>query len=230
MSIEHIFFDLDRTLWDFNANSRLELHSIWEDFKLHQSGISLSDEFIKIYEQINSECWTLYRKKEITKETLRVKRFEDTLSYFGIENKLLAEQIATRYTDNSPKRTILVEGALPLLEYLQAKYTLHIITNGFEEVQRKKLRNCQLSPYFKTFTSSEEAGVTKPHPSIFSTALGKSKAKKENSVYIGDDFIVDIQGASDFGISAIFYNPNKKEHSKEILGDVEKLEEIKTIL
>ena len=230
MNIKHVFFDLDRTLWDFNANSRLELRLIWEDFKLHQLGISLPDEFIKIYEQINSECWDLYRKNEITKEKLRIKRFSDTLNYFGIKNELLSEQIATQYTNNSPKRTILVEGAFSLLDYLEAKYPLHIITNGFEEVQRVKLNNCQLSRYFETFTSSEEVGVTKPHPSIFSKALSKANANKKNSVYIGDDLLVDIKGAADFGMHSIYYNPNKKQHTLDILGDVTQLKEIQSIL
>lgn len=229
-TIKHVFFDLDRTLWDFNANSRLELNNLWTEFKLHQKGISLPDQFIKIYEKVNSECWAKYRKDEITKEELRGKRFNDTLSYFGIEDANLAEEIGATYIQNSPNRTILVEGTKEILFYLKEKYHLHIITNGFKEVQHLKLNNCGLTPFFDEIITSEEVGVMKPNAQVFDYSLNQANAKKEESVYVGDDFKVDIEGATNAGLHTIFYNPNKKQHSLAILGDVSKLHEIKNIL
>lgn len=229
-TFKHIFFDLDRTLWDFNANSREELTHLWSSYNLHQKGISLPNEFIKIYEKVNEACWAKYRKNEITKEELRGKRFNDTLEYFGIKEEGLAENIGTSYIENSPKRTILVDGSIDLLTYLNEKYNLHIITNGFNEVQHLKLNNCKLTPFFKEIITSDEVGVLKPNPKVFEYALDKAKAKSEESIYIGDSFKIDIEGAKNVGMEAIFYNPNKKEHTLSILGDVTHLKEIKNIL
>jgi putative hydrolase of the HAD superfamily len=230
MMIKHVFLDLDRTLWDFNANSRLELASLWKEFKLHQKGISLPDQFIKIYEKINNECWAKYRLNEITKEELRGKRFLDTLAYFGIEDVNLAEEIGLTYIQNSPNRTVLVEGAIETLTYLKARYKLHIITNGFKEVQYLKLDNCGLMPFFEQVITSEEVGVMKPNSKVFEYALKKANASKKESVYVGDDYIVDIEGAMNTGLQTIFFNPNKKQHSLSILGDITELQQIKNIL
>lgn len=229
-TIKHVFFDLDRTLWDFNANSREELANLWETYNLHQKGISLPDEFIKIYEKVNEQCWAKYRNKEITKEELRGKRFENTLAYFGIKDKGLAEKIGESYIKNSPRHTILIEGSLDLLTYLKNKYSLHIITNGFNEVQKLKLNNCELTPFFEEIITSDEVGVLKPNPKVFEYALEKANAKNTESIYIGDSFKVDIEGALNVGMQAIFYNPNLKEHSLDILGDVITLKEIKNII
>lgn len=229
-TIKHVFFDLDRTLWDFNANSRLELTNLWSEYQLHQKGISLTDQFIKIYEKINGECWAQYRQNEITKEELRGKRFNDTLSYFGIEDSNLAEEIGAAYINNSPNRTILVEGTIEILTYLKEKYHLHIITNGFKEVQHLKLKNCGLTPFFEEVITSEEVGVMKPNAQVFDYSIKQVNAKKEESVYIGDDFKVDIEGATNAGLHAVYYNPNKKKHTLTILGDIIELHEIKNIL
>lgn len=229
-TIKHVFFDLDRTLWDFNANSREELANLWKTYNLHQKGISLPEEFIKIYEKVNEECWAKYRKKEITKEELRGKRFEDTLAYFGINEAGLAEKIGASYIKNSPQRTILVEGTLDLLAYLKKKYKLHVITNGFNEVQHLKLNNCNLTPFFEKVITSDEVGVLKPNPEVFEYALEKANAKNTESIYIGDSLKIDVEGAINVGMQAIFFNPNKKVHSLDILGDVTTLKEIKNII
>ncbi len=229
-TIKHVFFDLDRTLWDFNANSREELANLWKTYNLHQKGISLPNEFVKIYEKVNEECWAKYRKQEITKEELRGKRFEDTLAYFGIKEEGLAEKIGASYIKNSPQRTILVDGTIDLLTYLKKKYHLHIITNGFNEVQHLKLNNCQLTPFFEKIITSDEIGIMKPNPEVFEYALEKARANRAESIYIGDSLQIDIMGATNVGMHAIFFNPNQKEHSLSILGDVVTLKEIKNII
>lgn len=229
-TIKHVFFDLDRTLWDFDANSRLELNQLWSNYKLHQRGISLSDQFIQIYEKINGKCWAQYRNNEITKEELRGKRFQDTLAYFGIVDAQLANEISIAYLANSPNRTILVDGALDVLSYLKEKYQLHIITNGFKEVQHLKLNNCGLTPFFDQIIISEEVGAMKPAAKVFDYSIAIANAKKEESVYIGDDLIVDIEGANNAGWHTIYYNPNRRKHNLTILGDITELLEIKNTL
>ena len=229
-NFKHIFLDLDRTLWDFEKNSTAELTYLFTKYQLQQKGISLVDEFIKIYKNINDQCWALYRENKLSKQELRSLRFLETLDYFGIANDELAENIGLDYIANSPNRTALIEGSLELLDYLNAKYELHIITNGFEEVQHKKLLNSQINSYFNQIITSEAAGFKKPKTEIFDYALKKAGAQRAESVMIGDDLNTDIQGAVDFKMKAIYFNPNGKKHDFNLLGDVSHLLEIKAIL
>ena len=227
---KHIFLDLDRTLWDFEENSKQELTSLFYKYHLHDKGISLVDEFIKVYKEINEKCWALYRENKLTKETLRGIRFSKTLEYFGVVDDGVSNKIGIDYLNNSPSRTILIDGCFELLDYLNTKYTLHVITNGFEEVQLKKLSNSKLETYFEKIITSEAVGFKKPNPEIFQYALAQSGAKLSESVMIGDDLNTDIKGAVDFGMSCVFFNPNQIKTSFSLLADVSHLLEIKSIL
>jgi putative hydrolase of the HAD superfamily len=109
-----------------------------------------------------------------------------------------------------PKYNHLLEGTVEILEYLQTKYNLHIITNGFTEIQGNKMNNSYISHYFKTITNAELAGVKKPNALIFEYALNLAKTKKENSIMIGDCMEADVQGALDAGLDAIFFNDNNR--------------------
>ena len=230
MEIKHLFFDLDRTLWDFEKNSHNELYHLFNKYNLHQKGISLPNEFIKIYKKINEDCWERYRNNKLTKEKLRVERFDLTLSYFGINNSALASKIGEDYVHNSPYRTILIEGAIELLDYLHGKYVLHVITNGFEEVQHIKMAQSKLTNFFDQIITSEAAGAKKPNQLVFEYAINKSGARLENSVMIGDDLNTDIIGAINFGMKSIYFNPNFKKHDYLVWKEVESLSEIKNIL
>ena len=230
MKIEHLFFDLDRTLWDFEKNSYEELSFLYSKYKLHEKGISLPNEFIKIYKNINEKCWESYRKNQLTKEDLRVKRFHDTLLYFGIDDKFLAKHFGDDYVINSPKRTHLINGTIDLLKTLKPHFNMHIITNGFEEVQHIKLKNSKLSDFFQVVVTSEAAGAKKPSPLAFEYSLEKTGAKLGNSIMIGDDLKTDIQGAIQIGMKCIYFNPNCKEHKYPVWKEVKNLAEIKNIL
>jgi putative hydrolase of the HAD superfamily len=228
---KHIFFDLDRTLWDFESNSREELHEIYEDFKLQQLGIPFSIEFIRVYKEFNEVCWDLYVKGQLNKEELRSKRFMDTLTYFGINNPNLAAAIGDRYVNHSPYRTVLIPDALSTLSNLKQKgYHLHIITNGFEEVQHIKLRESKLQMFFQEVITSEMAGDKKPSPRIFDFALHKCGAVKEEALYIGDDLTIDIEGGINAGWEVIFYNPHGLEHDFCTFSDISHLNELRNIL
>ena len=230
MGINHLFFDLDRTLWDFETNSHEELVNLYHVHKLHQRGISLQNEFIKVYKKINHQCWEDYRKNLITKEKLRSERFMKTLLHFGIDDKKLADELGNDYVHNSPNRTILIDGTIDLLEALKDHFHMHIITNGFEEVQWVKLRNSKLLPYFKEVITSEAVGAKKPDPRIFQFALEKAGATVIDSVMIGDDLNTDISGAIGVNMKSIFFNPNKFNHNRLIWKEVSTLSEIKNIL
>ena len=220
--IEH-FGILKRTL------SMSWLH-LWSKHQLHQKGISLSEEFIRIYKKINEDCWALYREDGITKEDLRTKRFADTLEYFGILDAKLAESIGHDYVTNCPYRTELFPNVFEIIDYLKSKYELHIITNGFEEVQHVKMKQSNLTEHFSEIITSEKAGAKKPHPQIFAYAADKVGVSAEGCVMIGDDLLCDIKGALDFGMQAIYFNPHKVNHNLNVLGNVQDLIDIKAFL
>ena len=229
MSIKHLFFDLDRTLWDFETNSFNELVNLYHCHNLHQKGISLSEEFVKVYKKINEKCWERYRENTLSKENLRFERFKQTLEYFGIYDLELSIKIGDDYVKNSPYRTILIPNAIELLSELQPNYKLHIITNGFQEVQHVKINQSGMAKFFTIVVTSEMAGAKKPNPLIFNYALKKAGANLENSVMIGDDLNTDIKGAVNVGMKSIYFNPNKRTNNSIAWKEVVTLMEIKDI-
>lgn len=230
MKYKDIFFDLDRTLWDFEKNSLACLKYIYQEYSLKNKGIPSFDAFLKVYKEFNKMLWDAYRKDEIKKEFLRGERFKLTLQHFHIYDDLLANKLGDEYIDKSPLQTALFPHTIDVLDYLFQKYTMHIITNGFKEVQYVKLQNSKLRKYFKNIFISEEVGVKKPHPKIFEYAVEKSNGKIETSIMIGDDLDVDILGAADVGMDQIFFNPQQKRHSERITYEIASLEEIMKIL
>ena len=201
--IKHIFFDLDHTLWDFDKNSALAFEKI---FDIHQLEVN-TESFLSVYEPINLNYWKRYREEKIDKKTLRYRRLKDTFDSIGFDisdrmiNTLSEDYITYLTTFNH-----LFEGAVEILNYLEQDYKLHIITNGFEEAQQKKMDNANISHFFKTVTNSEAAGVRKPNPIIFNYALDTAKAKPSESVMIGDNLEADILGAQAMGMDVILFN------------------------
>ena len=202
-SIQHIFFDLDHTLWDFDKNSLLAFEEI---FKKFQIDLEL-DQFLRVYRPINMKYWKLYREEKVGKKELRRARLTETFSDFDMQFDVkVIDQMSDNYIDFLPLNNYLIDGAKELLEYLHPKYEMHIITNGFKEVQQTKLVKAGIHDYFKTVTNSEEVGVKKPNPVIFEHALKKSGAKTAHSVMIGDNYEADILGAEALGFKTICFN------------------------
>ncbi len=205
-NITDVFFDLDHTLWDFEKNSALAFETV---FKMQDLDVNMA-EFLQFYVPINREYWERYRKDEITQKELRYGRLKD--AFDRIEYTIsddLVELLSVEYIHYLPKYNHLFEGAIEILDYLQPKYNLHIITNGFAEIQENKLNNSYITHYFKSITNSEMAGVKKPNPLIFDYALNLAKAKKEHSIMIGDCIEADVQGALNAGLDAVFFNESK---------------------
>jgi putative hydrolase of the HAD superfamily len=207
---QHIFFDLDHTLWDFETNSRLALEEIFQEVQLLEKGIPSFEQFHKAYLPINDYYWFRYHNKLCTKEETRTGRFYDTLKSFGVEDNSLAQEIAARYVSLSPYKTALHHGALEVVSRLSETHELHIITNGFSEVQRIKIQESGLAPFFKHLIISEEVGVQKPQPEIFHHLLSLISASKRDCVMVGDNFNTDIEGARNAGIAQMYFNPHKK--------------------
>jgi len=230
MNINHIFFDLDRTLWDFDKNSQDTLKQLVKKFELKSRGIDNPENFINKYKIHNEKLWDLYRVDKITKEELRTKRFRLVLEEYGINDNQLAEDFGMEYIKESPLKTRLFPFAIDVLTYLHKKYTLHIITNGFQEVQHIKLEQSNLTPYFKTIITSEQVGVKKPNPQIFEFSLNNAGAKAEESIMIGDDLEVDIIGAKIFGMEQVYFNPKKEKHQEQLTFEIDSLSQLMEIL
>ncbi|MGD1846157.1 MAG: YjjG family noncanonical pyrimidine nucleotidase [Salibacteraceae bacterium] len=226
----HLFFDLDRTLWDFESNAARTLQEIVDHFELLQRGIPSAENFITTYRKINNQMWDAYRKGELDKDTLRSERFHRALKSFGIDDEDLGAYIGTYYIRESPLKTKLFDGAHETLEYLQDRYTLHIITNGFEEVQHVKLENSRLRGYFDLVVTSEGAGVKKPDPGIFHHALEQAGAAPKESLMIGDDVKVDLLGAKGVGMDQVYFDPHGVTTEHPVTYRIEALSELRSLL
>lgn len=221
-----IFFDLDHTLWDFEKNSALAFNDVIEELKLPFS----TELFLSHYVAINNVYWDKYSLNQVTKEELRIGRIRDTFAKLGHESTTEAMlKMGDDYLKAMPNHNYLFDGAIEVLDYLQEKYKLHIITNGFDEVQSKKLDRSGISGYFKTVTNSETAGVSKPNPDIFNYALDQAKVKVGESVMIGDNYLADIEGALGVGMDAIYYSQSNDKVTPQIY-HVQKLIELKDLL
>ncbi|MCT4625178.1 MAG: YjjG family noncanonical pyrimidine nucleotidase [Schleiferiaceae bacterium] len=227
---KHIFFDLDHTLWDFDKNSEETLEELFEVYSLKELGIEAFEDFLKTYRRVNDQMWDQYRKKEITKAELRATRFYNTLLEFEIDHPELASTIDADYISKSPYKTHVFPHTHEILEYLAEKYELHIITNGFSEVQDIKMEHSKLKSHFKHKITSEMVGVTKPDPKIFTHALRLAGSHRNEALMIGDNLAVDVIGARNVGIDQVYFNPDRKPHEVKVTHEIQNLIELKNFL
>ena len=207
MQYKHLFFDLDHTLWDYEANARQTFQQLYVTNELTEKGISNFDEFFKQYCLHNEALWKKYTSGTIKQEELRLKRFWLTLLDFKIADKTLANKISAEFLDELPNRKNIFPYTIEILEYLiSKKYVLHLITNGFDNVQHSKLSNTNLTKYFKEIITSEKANSLKPNKEIFEFALNISGAFLQESIMIGDNIDADIKGAMNAGLDTVFVN------------------------
>lgn len=205
--IQHIFFDLDHTLYDFETNSAKALERAFDELKMIQRGISVS-EFLPIYVPINKALWDLYRDNLISQHELRYRRFKDSFDRlnFNVADTEVA-QLSEIYINELPNFATLFPYATDVLQKLQSSFQLHIITNGFESVQLKKMQQANIKSFFTTITHSESVGFKKPDERIYQHALNSAKAKANESIMIGDCEIADYTGALNAGLHALLFDP-----------------------
>lgn len=226
MKIDHVFFDLDHTLWDFEKNSALAIETI---FNKHAINVDLQL-FLFHYVPINFKYWEWFRVDKISQFELRLGRLKETfqlLNYEIDDEKIIF--LSEEYIEYLPKFNHLFDGAIEILDYLKPKYNLHIITNGFQQIQDNKLKNSNIAHYFDTITNSEMAGVKKPNPLIFEFAITVANASKFNSIMIGDCIEADVNGALNFGMDAILFNIDPSK-SYDTMKQVSHLLELKKYL
>lgn len=228
--MNHLFFDLDRTLWDFETNSKNALKILYDSLDLKESVKNFYD-FLNTYKRINNDLWVEYGRRKITKSELRSKRFELTLQKFNVNDYNLADQLNNGYIDISPDQTAIFPHAIETLDYLKKSgYNIHVITNGFKEVQHRKINNCGFDKYVDLILCSEDVGFSKPDPRVFHYAMDSVNAKPNKSVMIGDDLHVDYYGALHAGMRAILFDPEKVRRKKEGDFHVNSLHQIPEIL
>ena len=231
---KNIFFDLDNTLWDFDASSEATFEMIFSHFRLNDYNILSSKQFHEVYARYNDMLWDKYRKGIVEKDLLKSERFWLPLNDFGIRDRRLAVEIGEFYTYWSPRNVALVPGAIETLEYLAPNHGIHIITNGFEEVQNIKIKESGLWRYIDSMTVSEEIGIKKPDTRIFEYALKKayrsgSIINKEN-IMVGDDLYVDITPAREVGMDQCYFNRKKVGHNEAITFEIEEITMLKEIV
>lgn len=205
---EHLFFDLDHTLWDFDKNSLATLEDLYKELKLDEKATDDFGHFHTTYHHHNAIYWDRFRKGYINREELRWKRMWRTLVDYKITDEKLAKEMSDRYLEILPTKTHLFPHCMDLLNYLKGKaYPMHLITNGFETIQHLKIKNSGIDHFFTEVITSEQAGIMKPHLAIFEYALNKVETSADKSVMVGDTLEVDILGARDAGMDTVYFNP-----------------------
>lgn len=227
---KHIFFDLDHTLWDYEKNSTEVLNDLILKHQLIELGIPSADAFFKTFEEVNTGLWSDFNKNKISRSAIREQRFLKILANYKIDDLDLCNRLSDEYLMQCPTKPHVFPFTFEVLDYLKEKYQLHILTNGFDDVQYIKLEKSNLTPYFKTVVTSDSAGYKKPMASIFKFAIDKAEARKEESVMIGDNLQTDIMGARNFGMDHIYFNPGKLTHNASVTHEINCLSDLQEIL
>lgn len=231
MKYTTIFFDLDDTLIDTALNSKQVLEEVYMDYSIHKY-YSAFDDFYKKYQSINLHLWDQYEQNLISKEELKKGRFEQSLRDFTSISTEQSMEMNNDFMGRVSNKKNIIEGVETILDYLQPKYLLYIISNGFLEVQDKKIKNAGLDSYFKGVFLSDHVGKNKPHPLIFNHALKEANTTSTDCIMIGDNINTDIIGAKNLGIDQIWFNPKDMKDAGNIAPTytVKTLHDIRTIL
>ncbi len=232
-----IFLDFDDTLYATRSNAQIALGEVYEHFGLERY-FEHPEDFFAPYWQTNDELWRQYALGQINRDYLIVERFRRPLALGKHDDGTHLQptpeqclQVSDAFLDFCSSKPGLVEGAQELVSYLRNRhYRLHMCSNGFHEVQYRKLRACGLANSFDTVILSEDAGANKPDRRFFDYALSTTGANKKHTIMIGDNAVTDIGGAADYGLDTLFFNPKKISAEIKATYEVCALKEIMEIL
>lgn len=231
MTYHDLFFDLDHTLWDFETNAKETIRDLFITHRLHETVTADFDFFFEKYSFHNKRLWHRYNHGYIKQEELKWKRMWHALLEFKLGDETLAKKLSAEYMEILPSKKALFPHTDEILTYLKnRKYKLHLITNGFEQVQWRKLENAQIASYFSTVITSETACCLKPNKEIFDFAIGKAGCCYNESVMIGDNLDADILGAMNAGMDTIFVNHINEETTLKPTHIIYHLKELEDIL
>ncbi|MGI4871918.1 MAG: YjjG family noncanonical pyrimidine nucleotidase [Janthinobacterium lividum] len=226
----HLFFDLDHTLWDFETNATETLQQLFHDHNLARHGFSLKA-FTTRYNEVNHALWRLYQNNKISQQQLRNVRFVRTLTKLGVPETEVPADISAQFTAILPLKSAVFPHTYEVLQYLTDKgYILHLITNGFQDIQHIKLASSGLTHYFQQVITSEASGHLKPDPRMFTHALQQAGATAAESLMIGDNLECDVLGAYNAGIDQVYFNPDKRRHFAQITHEISSLDELRNFL
>ncbi len=230
MKYKHLFFDLDHTLWDFDRNSAECIAELFDTFRLADAGIASADEFSRHFIAINRKLWSDYDKNLIEHSYIRQHRFPMVFNALGIDESAVHADLNTEYLRLLPQKPHLLDSARELLDYLNGRYTMHIITNGFAEIQSVKMDSARIAHYFTHVVTSENASAKKPDPIVFQYAMEISGTTAAESLMIGDNYEADILGAKGVGLDTVFYNPQCQRVDDPPTYDIRHWDELMSIL
>lgn len=222
---KHIIFDLDDTLWDYKTNSREALLELCDTYRLSEQGID-HNRFLQTFRHVNHDYWQRFDNGEISRDTIRLERFPTVFEKLALNPDGVALRMQDDFMRICPSKPGLVKGAEEVLEYLSKKYSLHILSNGFDEIQFTKLEAAGIESFFANVITSGRAGFRKPQPEIFEFALNEIGASREECVMIGDNPGSDIEGAYNYGIDQVYFNTHHKECAVMPTQTINELEEL----
>ncbi len=230
-SYQHLFFDLDHTLWDFERNAHDCLIEMHNHFRLKELGVEEADTFFEKFSEANKYYWDLLERKKITSDYIRKNRFKTALSKLGVSiDESFSLKMNEVFIQLLPHKKQLIEGTIEILDYLKPKYQLHIISNGYSDMQMQKMRSSEIDHYFIEVITNEKANALKPEKAIFDYALNCANASFSGSLMIGDNYEADIKGAINANFDTVFYNPERKETIEKPTYDIFHLTEMKAFL
>lgn len=225
-----ILFDLDHTLWDYETNSEETLRDLFARFGMEDLGVTSFRYFFETFRRVNVDLWDRYDRGLIGQEVIRTERFQRVFQESGVDDYKLSVEFSAVYLRELPLKKNLLPQAKEILDYLHPLYPMTIVTNGFDEIQSKKISSAGISHYFKHVVTSQRAGNKKPSPRIFEFALSQSGHAPETAVMIGDNLQTDIAGARASGIDTIFFNPGRTAHEAAVTHEIHSLEELRKLL
>lgn len=227
---KHIFFDLDHTLWDYDTNASSALYELYEKHNLIELNLFRKETLAETFFKVNYELWDLYNQSAIQRADIRERRFSTIFKRLGALPGQMPENIEKEYIALAPTKPQTFENAHLILDYLSKNYELHLITNGFDDIQTTKLKSSNLDQYFDVIVTSETTQYRKPDREIFEIAMHKAKATVQQSIMIGDNLESDIQGAKNVGMDYVWFNPTGVKTNSLIQHEIENLIELKNIL
>ena len=234
LKYKYLFFDLDHTLWDYDTSASQTLTQLYERYELSKYGASGIEDLITNFFLINDELWDQYNHGKVSKYYLRTERFKMVFNKIGVNFSLLPNEVIEHFNHDylyeCPKKGNLISGALDVLEAIQGIYDIHVITNGFDDIQNTKIKFAGIENYITTLITSEKAGAKKPYPEIFEFAMKLTGANSDYSLMIGDNLGADIIGARNYGIDQVYFNPKNLDHNEKVTHEIRSLLELNQIL